>query len=131
MNYKMGNAIEVTYQSTGQVTGLADVTMTIYDETHSLDAVNFPDVVMTEIGATGRYYGSFTPDVVGTWTVTVNSVTKPGPVVKQFQVGTADVDSVAGDISALNDLSSAQVTTVLTSYGVATVSDVSGGAMLG
>lgn len=131
MIYKVGKAIELVYQATKSQTGLTDVTMVIYDETHALDGTNFPDVTMTELGSTGRYYGSFTPDTVGHWTVLVDSATKPGPVVKAFDVVTNDTDDIVSDIAALNDLSSADITSVLTSYDVATVGDVTGQPMLG
>lgn len=131
MIYKVGKAIELVYQATKSQTGLTDVTMVIYDETHALDGTNFPDVTMTELGSTGRYYGSFTPDAVGHWTVLVDSATKTGPVVKAFDVITNDTDDIVSDIAALNDLSSADITSVLTSYDVATVDDVTGQPMLG
>ena len=109
--FKNGEVIDVTYQATKITTGLIDVTMKIYDETRALDGVNFPDVTMTEIGATGRYYGSFTPDAEGVWTVLINSVTKPGEVVKTFMVTAHNIDSVGDAIAALNNLSAAQVNT--------------------
>lgn len=131
MLYKTGKAIELVYQATKSQTGLTDVTMVIYDESHALDGVNFPDVVMTELGSTGRYYGSFTPDAVGHWTVLVDSATKSGPVVKAFEVGSADAETISSDIASLNDLSSSDITSVLSSYDVATVGDVTGQPMLG
>lgn len=127
--FRTGEVIDVTYQSTKQTTGLTDVTMQIYDETRSLDGINFPDVTMTEIGATGRYYGSFTPDVVGVWTVMIDSATKSGPVVKTFLVCSANLDSITADIAALNDLSAAEVNSevasALATYDAATGTDVS------
>ena len=98
MSEKINKAIEVTYQAAGVATGLVDVTMVIYDEGHALDAIDFPDVVMTEIGATGRYYGSFTPDAEGKWTVMIDSITAPGKVVKKYDVGSSDIDSVGADV---------------------------------
>jgi len=125
---KVGNPVDVTYQAVKLTTGLSDVVMKIYDETRALDGVNFPDVTMTEIGATGRYYGSFTPDAVGVWTVIVDSATKSGPVVQTFIVTANDIDSIATAIAALNDLSAAEVgaevASALGTYDVATVSDV-------
>lgn len=84
--FKVNEVIEVTYQATASTTGLVDVTMEIYDETGAKDGVNFPDVVMTEIGATGRYKGSFTPDAQGKWRVMINSVTKVGKLEKDYDV---------------------------------------------
>jgi len=107
--FKNDEVIDVTYQATKITTGLLDVTMKIYDESRALDAINFPDVVMTEIGTTGRYYGAFTPDVEGVWTVLINSATKPGEVVKTFMVTAHNIDSVGDAVAALNNLSTAQV----------------------
>ena len=131
MIYKVGNAIEIVYQATKATSGLTDVTMVIYDETHALDGVDFPDVTLTELGSTGRYYGSFIPDTVGEWTILVDSAAKKGPVVKKFSVGNYNVNDVQAAIAALNDLSVADITSALTSYGVATVDDISGQPMLG
>lgn len=109
--YKVNESIDVTYQAAKETTGLTDVTMQIYDETRSLDGVNFPDVTMTEISSTGRYYGSFTPDAEGVWTVMIDSVTKKGPVVKTFFVVAHNIDSIGDAIAALNNLSAADVNT--------------------
>lgn len=107
--YKTGQAIDVTYQAVKNTTGLIDVIAKIYDETRAQDLVNFPNVTLTEIGATGRYYGSFTPDAEGVWTITVDSVTKSGPVVKTFLVVGHNIDSIGDAIATLNNLSAAQV----------------------
>lgn len=128
MSYKINKQIEVTYQAAGATSGLLDVTMVIYDETHALDGVNFPDVTMTEIGSTGRYYGVFTPDAEGEWNVLINSATKPGKVIKQFTVVTHDVDSVGDAVDGLNDISEAQVNTqvdtALADYDVPTKTEL-------
>ena len=127
--YKTGEVVDVTYQAAKLTTGLSDVTMKIYDETRAQDLGNFPDVTMTEIGATGRYYGSFTPDAVGVWMVLVDSTTKSSPVVKTFVVCSANLDSIASSISALNNLSAVQVNSevasALATYDAATGTDVS------
>jgi hypothetical protein len=121
---KVNNAIEVTYQASNAQTGLVDVTMVIYDETHTLDGVNFPDVVMTEIGVTGRYYGSFTPDVVGNWTILIDSITIPGKVVKKYKVALTDVDTVAGGVAALENISTADVALELANYDAPTKAEL-------
>ena len=96
--YKNGEAIEVTYQATAAETGLDDVKMDVYDESHAIDAAKGV-AAMTEIGATGRYYGTFTPDAEGKWTVMIDSVTRPGKVVKKYSVGAHNIDSVGDDIA--------------------------------
>jgi VCBS repeat-containing protein len=97
----MGEAIEVTYQAKGATTGLTDVVMEIYDESGAKDIVTFPDVTMTEIGATGRYYGSFTPDAVGQWKVLIDSVTESGKMVKQFDVVSHNIDSIGNAVDSV------------------------------
>lgn len=110
---KTGNPVDVTYQATKLTTGLVDVVMKIYDETRALDGTNFPDVTMTEIGSTGRYYGGFTPDAVGVWTVVVDSATKPGPVVETIIVTAHDLTSIGAAVAALNNLSAVQVQSIV------------------
>lgn len=107
--YKISEVIEVTYQATKSTSGLTDVKMEIYDETHAKDGVNFPDVTMTEIGSTGRYYGVFTPDAEGIWNILIDSATKKGEVVKQYAVVGYNVDAVGDAVAALNDISTADV----------------------
>jgi len=107
--YKVGEIIEVTYQATGSQTGLEDVTMEIYDETGVKDVPNFPDVIMTEIVATGRYKGSFTTDAEGKWRVMIDSATKPGKVVKDFDIVAHNIDAIGDAVAALNDLSAVEI----------------------
>ncbi len=117
--YKVNEAIEVTYQAAGAQSGLTDVIMKIYDETHSLDGVNFPDVTMTEIGSSGRYYGSFTPDAEGQWTILIDSATIPGKVVRKYDVVAHNIDSIGDAVDALNDISTTEVATELETYDAA------------
>jgi len=117
--YKVNEVIEVTYQSSGSVSGLTDVTMEIYDETRAKDGVNFPDVTMTEIGSTGRYYGTFTPDAAGKWRVMVDSATKPGKLVKDYDIVAHNIDSIGNAVDGLNDISTTQVATELETYDAA------------
>lgn len=124
MSHKINTLIEVTYQANGSQSGLTDVTMVIYDETHSLDGTNFPDVVMTEIGSTGRYYGSFTPDAEGKWNVLINSATAPGKVVKQFDVVGHDIDSVGDAVAGLNDVSTSDIAGELATYDAPTKAEL-------
>ncbi|KKN77831.1 hypothetical protein LCGC14_0355680 [marine sediment metagenome] len=99
--YKVGEVIEVTYQAKGSTTGLTDVVMEIYDETGAKDIPIFPDVIMTEVGSTGRYYGVFTPDVVGVWKVLIDSATASGKMVKQFDVVLHNIDSIGGAVDSV------------------------------
>ena len=99
--YKVGEAIEVTYQAKGATSGLADVILEIYDEAGAKDIPTFPDVTMTEIGSTGRYYGMFTPDAVGVWKVLIDSVTASGKMVKQFEVVSHNIDSIGDAVDSV------------------------------
>jgi len=110
---KVGSPVDITYQATKATTGLTDVKMKIFDETRAPDPTNFPDVTMTEIGTTGIYYGAFTPDAAGVWAVKVDSVTKPGPQIQTIIVTVHDLDTLGSAIAALNDLSEAQVQSVV------------------
>jgi hypothetical protein len=96
---KVGQILKVTYQAVGATTGLADVTMEIYDETGSKDVVNFPDVSMTELGSSGRYEGSFTPDAEGKWRVMIDSATKPGKVVRDYDIVAHNIDSIGDEMA--------------------------------
>ena len=103
MSNRVGEVIEVTYQAKGSESGLTDVVMEIYDETRSKDLINFPDVTMTEIGTTGRYYGTFTPDEVGRWRILINSTSIPGKVVKQYDVISHSIDSIGDTVEEIKD----------------------------
>jgi hypothetical protein len=123
--YKVNQAIEQTYQASGAQAGLSDVQMNVYDETHTLDAAK--SGTMTEIGSTGRYYMSFTPDAQGEWTVMMDSATNPGKVVKHYKVGAHDVDSVGNGVAGLNDLSSSDIDTALATYDAPTKAEMDSG----
>ena len=106
--YKIGVAIIVTYQAVGCATGKT-VKMDVYDETHTKDTEKSVASMM-EIGATGRYYATFTPDAEGEWIVLINNTTDAnGEVVKAYAVEGHDVDSIGDAIAALNDISTAEV----------------------
>jgi len=99
---KVGDTVDVTYQAVKEQTGLSDVTLKIFDETRNPDLVNFPDVVLTEMGTTGRYYGSFSSDAKGVWTYTVDSVTRKGPLTGTIIITDNDLDSIGDAVAALN-----------------------------
>jgi len=98
--YKSGVAIIVTYQAVACATGKT-VTMDVYDEAHAKD--NDKCVAeMTEIGSTGRYYATFTPDAEGEWIILMENTTDGnGKVVKAFAVAGNDLDSVGDDVAAI------------------------------
>lgn len=114
---KLGTVVKITYQAAGATTGLLDVTAQILDETESLDAVDFPDIVLTEnTDIAGEYLGNFTPDVVGTWRTVIDSITKPGRVVKQYEITAFDIDPaevVDGTGQALTDYDAAKASDIV------------------
>ena len=97
---KVGEAIEETYQAPGATSGLTDITMEIFDETGLKDPVDYPDVVMVEIVSTGRYKGSFIPDTQGKWRIMVNSASKKGLMVRDYDVIGHNIDSIGNAIEA-------------------------------
>lgn len=136
MSYQVGTEIKITYQAAGATTGLLDVVAQILDETESLDAINFPDITLVENGdIAGEYLGSFVTDAAGTWRTVVDSATKPGRIVKQYDVVNYDVDTVGTAVDGLNDVSTADVNAevdqALVDYGVAKASDITAPPMLG
>lgn len=108
MAYKSGVAIIVTYQAVSVGTGLT-IKMDIYDEAHALDAAKSV-AAMTEIGTTGRYYATFTPDAAGEWIALMYKDGGGGEVVKAFRVATIDefgiktvVDGIQTDLDNATD----------------------------
>ena len=99
-NYAIDEVIQVTYQPDNTKSG-ETVTMEIFDETGSKDAINFPDVIMTEILTTGRYTGNFTPDAIGEWVVMISYGTGKGKIVKQYSVGGYNLDDVGQTLDAV------------------------------
>ena len=97
-NYKIDEEIKFVYQAPGAESGLT-VYMDILDELHGTRS-DFPRVEMDELESTGRYIGSFTPDVKGEWVVTAVKADGSGKVVKQYSVGDYNVESLGTNIDA-------------------------------
>ena len=95
---------EVIYQAAKTRTGLT-VQMDVYDAAKVLDAAQ--SLPMTEIGTTGRYYGSFTADGPN-WHVQINdgmggsAVKQFGPEVYDAAGISAAVDVVAAGVAAVD-----------------------------
>ena len=100
-NYKVGTEINVVYQAPNATTGQV-VTMEIYDEAGLKDPVDFPDVIMVEVGTKGRYRGSFTPDAEGEWENHISLAGGDGQVVKQFSVGGFNISGVGTIVSDID-----------------------------
>lgn len=110
-SYKVGEAIEVVYQALNAKSA-STIHMEIYDETHTL-VVGGP-IVLMELGASGRYYGSFIPDEVGEWTVEIQESDGTGKVVKAFSVGTKNIQDLGAGIDSIQN----DTTTLGTNVGV-------------
>jgi len=63
---------------------------------------NFPDEILAEIGNSGIYKGSFTPDQEGEWKAICHKADGDGQVVKRFSVGLHNVHSVGQAVGGLN-----------------------------
>lgn len=104
--FKVGREIKVVYQAAGAATGRT-IEMNVYDENQGM-VTGSCVAAMPEIGSTGRYRSSFTPDVEGDWMVQIrDSVSDSGKVVKHYEIGGSDVDSIGdatGQIKVQTDL---------------------------
>lgn len=93
-NLPVGESIEILYQAPNAESGL-DVRADIYDELKAPFSVDNP---LAEVGDTGTYRGSFTPDEQGEWEAViykfVDSNTRDGQVTKRYSVGAHNVHSV-------------------------------------
>jgi hypothetical protein len=103
-NYKVNESIDVTYQATGSHTAIV-VTMDVYDEANVKDVAQ--SGTMLEVGTTGRYKKSFTPNAEGNWT-TMISDTKGGKAVASYSVGQFNIGTVGANVASLQ----ADVTTI-------------------
>jgi len=100
----------------------------IFDETGAKDLVNFPDVVLTEIGATGRYVGSYVPDADGEWLIQINDGTGKGKVIIAHSCGSWNIHEIgqamAKDSTVAKDATVAKDSTVAKDATVAKDSTV-------
>ncbi len=94
---------EVIYQAPNGQSGLT-VQMDVYDAAKAQDAAQ--SAVMTEIGTTGRYYGSFQA-AEANWHVQISD-TAGGRAVKHFGKGAYGANGVVDLIASL----STQLTTI-------------------
>jgi len=105
--YAIGQPIDVVYQARDTKSGLTAINMHIYDETFTLITAPVDPTIMTEIGATGRYYANFTPGAEGTWTVLIDdNGSSKGQVVEKFLVAGWNIDSIGDTIATLSAASS-------------------------
>lgn len=100
-NYKVGEVIEVVYQAPNKQSGLDNAVVEIFLPNDQKDSA-FPDEILTEIGSTGTYKGTFTPDAEGEWKVICHKADGDGQVVKRYSVGGHNVHSVGAKVDAVD-----------------------------
>lgn len=103
--YKIDELIKVTYQASGATSGLVDVAMDVYDEAGAKDIGQ--SATMVEIVATGCYELAFTPDAEGKWRVMIDSVVRPGKMVKDYDIVAHNVDSIGDNMAKDNTVAKA------------------------
>ena len=99
-NYKVGEAIEVVYQAQNAESGIT-VNMEVFDETHTIVAGD--PIVLTELGASGRYYGMFIPDESGEWSVQIEKSDGSGKTTKAFSVGGHNVHDIGATVGTIDN----------------------------
>jgi len=99
--FKIGESIEVGYQAPNKQSELTGVVAEIYLPNKAKDS-NFPDVELVEVGSTGTYRGSFTPDQQGVWQVIMHKADGDGQVTKSYSVGGYNVHSVGEKIDVVD-----------------------------
>ncbi len=110
-NYKVGAAIEVVYQAQNAASGVV-VNMVVYDAAHVI--VTGGPTVLTELGSSGRYYGTFTPDVEGEWSVQIEQAGGIGKTTKAFSVGIRNIQDIGAKVETIEN----STTTLGTNLGI-------------
>ena len=96
--YKLNEAVDIVYQASGAATGIV-ATMDVYDEAGTLDVAQ--SGAMTEVGTTGRYRKSFTPDAEGLWIVQIADA-GGGKAVKSYSVGQTNISEIGATVATIN-----------------------------
>jgi len=97
MSYKVDNSIKLQYLALNKVTGLTDITLKTYNPSGTL----VDTTVLTEASA-GLYETTFIPNVIGFWRITIVSALNGDSVQKQYQVESADLNSIAISIETID-----------------------------
>lgn len=118
--YKVNEAIEIGYQAPNKETGLTIITE-IYLPNKSKDS-NYPNVTLDEVGTTGTYRGSFTPNQEGTWQVITYKDGGDGQVTKSYSVGAKNIQDIYVDTA--KDTTVAKDATVAKDSSVAKAADL-------
>jgi len=99
-NFRVGEGVEVVYQAQNAATGVV-VNMEVYDETKTLVAGG--PIVLMELGTSGRYYGTFTPDAQGEWLVQIEQEGGIGKAVKAYSVGEHNIHEIGAKVITIED----------------------------
>lgn len=103
-NFKVGESIEVIYQAGNGDSGLVINMLVVKPDKTFVSAT---PTNLTEIGNSGRYYGSFVPNAVGEWSVQVQRADGTGKMTKSFSVGDYHVEDLGAKldlaVGKLND----------------------------
>jgi len=99
-DYRVGEGIEVVYQAQNAATEVV-VNMEVYDETHTIVAGG--PIVLVELGTSGRYYGTFTPDEAGEWSVQIEQAGGVGKATKSFSVGGHNIHEIGAKVVTIED----------------------------
>lgn len=98
-NYKKDEVIKVFYQAVGNKTGLT-VQMDVYDETDIKDVGQ--STTMTEIGNSGKYVATFTPDAEGDWSIQIND-SAGGNAVRHYSVGQYNIQEIGANLQSVEN----------------------------
>lgn len=110
-SYKVGEAIEVIYQAQN-VESAVVINMETFDASKTIVAGG--PIVMTELGASGRYYASFIPDAEGEWSVQIEKSDGSGKVTKSFSVGQHNIQDIGAKVDTIDN----STTTLGTNIGI-------------
>jgi len=94
--YKSGEIIKLTYQAVGALSNAIPVCK-IYDEANLSDTAKqsvLKSALLAGEKAGGRYFGYFTPDAEGKWTVCIQDKNGDGKVSKTYEVCGFNVDAL-------------------------------------
>jgi len=104
--YKVNEPIELGYQAPNKESGLTGPNAPIAEIylPNKMKDSSFPDVELVEVGSSGTYRGSFTPDQEGTWQVVIHKADGDGQVTKSFSVGAVNIQDIYTDAAKAADL---------------------------
>jgi len=98
--FKSGEIINLVYQAAALLSNAIPVGV-VYDETKAIDGpktTTLTSALLAGEKAGGRYFGYFTPDAEGIWTVTIVDKNGAGPVAKVYNVCGFNIDSIGDSV---------------------------------